>query len=112
MKDFKKMPKMACGGGVGKYSEGGNIVEEARNEIRSGKDLDPKFSKKLTPYPSVQRGGKGGPQFAAPGVEMPNRMGSPNSKLNIEGLGEIDRSSVKGLKAGSKVKRGKVTKKK
>jgi hypothetical protein len=107
MKDFKTMPKMACGGKVKKYSEGGDIVAEARKELRSGKDLDPSFSKKLKPYPSVQVGGKSGPQYPAPGVEMPSRMGSPNSKLNIEGLGEIDRSSVKGLKAGSKVKRGK-----
>jgi hypothetical protein len=106
MKDFKKMPKMACGGGVKKYSEGGDIVEEARKELRSGKDLDPNLSKKLTPYPSVRQGGKGAPQFAAPGIEMPSRIGSPNSKLNIGGLSEIDRSSVKGLKAGSKVKRG------
>jgi hypothetical protein len=28
MKDFKKMPKMACGGGVEKYAEG-EIVEAA-----------------------------------------------------------------------------------
>jgi hypothetical protein len=25
MKDFKKMPKMACGGSVGKYEDGGSI---------------------------------------------------------------------------------------
>jgi hypothetical protein len=25
MKDFKKMPKMACGGSVGKYSSGGDV---------------------------------------------------------------------------------------
>jgi isoaspartyl peptidase/L-asparaginase-like protein (Ntn-hydrolase superfamily) len=27
MKDFKKMPKMACGGGVNKYGVGGSIVK-------------------------------------------------------------------------------------
>jgi len=97
---------MACGGGVGKYSEGGDIVAEARKELRSGKDLDPNFSKKLKPYPSVREGGKGAPQYPAPGIEMPSRMGAPNSKLNIEGLGEIERSSMKALKTGGKVKRG------
>ena len=28
MKDFKKMPKMACGGGVKKYAEGKTVVKE------------------------------------------------------------------------------------
>jgi hypothetical protein len=28
MKDFKKMPKMACGGSVGKYSEGKSVKNE------------------------------------------------------------------------------------
>ena len=33
MKDFKKMPKMACGGGVGKYQAGGSaLADKIRNE--------------------------------------------------------------------------------
>jgi ribosomal protein L12E/L44/L45/RPP1/RPP2 len=30
MKDFKKLPKMACGGGVKKYGVGGAIKEAAK----------------------------------------------------------------------------------
>jgi hypothetical protein len=35
MKDFKKMPKMACGGGVGKYEGGGGVqsYESAKKEV-------------------------------------------------------------------------------
>ena len=31
MKDFKKMPKMACGGSVGKYEGGGSVPNEPRS---------------------------------------------------------------------------------
>ena len=30
MKDFKKMPKMACGGGVNKYDDGGAVRDSSR----------------------------------------------------------------------------------
>jgi len=29
MKDFKKMPKMACGGGVKKYETGGSVLKDS-----------------------------------------------------------------------------------
>ena len=34
MKDFKKMPKMACGGGVGKYEEGGEVLTKTQEASR------------------------------------------------------------------------------
>jgi hypothetical protein len=34
MKDFKKMPKMACGGGVKKYEEGGEVLSKTREASR------------------------------------------------------------------------------
>jgi hypothetical protein len=42
MKDFKKMPKMACGGGVGKYEDGGEVklsaVDKLKNKLSSVND--------------------------------------------------------------------------
>jgi hypothetical protein len=34
MKDFKKMPKMACGGKVKKFSDGGSTLEEMYPEAK------------------------------------------------------------------------------
>jgi hypothetical protein len=53
MKDFKKMPKMACGGGVGKYETGGSVLaDKIRNErpsfankmMNSEEDFDKKVN--------------------------------------------------------------------
>lgn len=53
MKDFKKMPKMACGGGVKKMQSGGSaLADQIRNEkpslankmLNSEQDLDKKVN--------------------------------------------------------------------
>jgi hypothetical protein len=105
MKDFKTMPKMACGGGVKKYNEGGNIVEEARKAIRSGKDLDPGMMR--TPKPrSMNIDGK---DVEMKAVEMPERN---YGGTNIPGVGRVkpvtlpSQGRLELLKKGGKVKRG------
>jgi hypothetical protein len=102
MKDFKKMPKMACGG-VAKYEGGGSIVAEARKAIRSGKDVDSGMLK--TPKQSVTTfPGEGQIDYNA--VEMPSRSGGAKRTVNLPGFGEVDRDKVQARKTGGKVKRG------
>jgi hypothetical protein len=72
MNDFKKMPKMACGGGVKKMAEGGDIVAEARKAVRAGKDLDSGMLRTTKPT-TMNFDGKDVPISS---VEMPNRFGS------------------------------------
>ena len=94
---------MACGGGVKKYAEGGDIVEEARKAIRSGKNVDSgilRTSKQsVTDFPS-----EGQVNYNA--VEMPSRMGIAKKTINIPGMGEIERDQIQARKKGGKVKRG------
>ena len=108
MKDFKKMPKMACGGGVKKYSEGGDIVAEARKAIRSGKDLDPGMM--ITPKPRTVN--IDGNEVEMKSVPMPQLKGGEGGR-DVPGLGKIKpvqmpqtRGNLELLKKGGKVKRG------
>jgi len=82
MKDFKKMPKMACGGGVKKMSEGGDIVAEARKATRAGKDLDSGMIR----TPKTKTMNFDGKDVPISSVEMPNRFGSSKPRTrNMDG---------------------------
>ena len=106
MKDFKKMPKMACGGGVGKYNTGGDVIEEVRKAVRSGKDLDPGMMAKSKPR-TMNIGGK---DVEMKAIEMPNL--DRGEGIDVPGYGRVKpapmqtRGNLQLLKKGSKVKRG------
>jgi hypothetical protein len=104
MKDFKKMPKMACGGGVNKYSEGGDVIEEVRKAVRAGKDLDPGMMAKSKPR-TMNIGGK---DVEMKAIEMPNL--DRGEGINIPGHGRVKpapmqtRGNLQLLKKGGKAK--------
>jgi hypothetical protein len=106
MKDFKTMPKMACGGGVKKYNEGGDIVAEARKAVRAGKDLDPGIMAKSKPR-TMNIDGK---DVEMKSIEMPNL--NRGEGVNVPGYGRVKpapmqtRGNLQLLKKGGKAKRG------
>ena len=105
MKDFKTMPKMACGGGVKKYNEGGDIVAEARKAVRAGKDLDPGIMAKSKPR-TMNIDGK---DVEIKSIEMPNlRQGNKGSSPTIMETkpSTNPRGNLELLKKGGKAKRG------
>ena len=53
MKDFKKMPKMACGGSVGKYSSGGDVDLDAY--VRKTTGLPASKNTAATPSDAVKK---------------------------------------------------------
>jgi hypothetical protein len=53
MKDFKKLPKMACGGGVGKYNNGGDVDLDAY--VRKSTGLAASKNTAATPSAAVKR---------------------------------------------------------
>jgi hypothetical protein len=97
MNDFKKMPKMACGGSVKKYNEGGytsNSVEMP-SRFGSSKPRTMIVDGKETPRP--------------PPVEMPNfRQGNKGSSPTVMETKPTTRprGNLELLKKGGKVKRG------
>jgi hypothetical protein len=107
MNDFKKMPKMACGGGVKKYNEGGDIVAEARKSIRESNSAE---------MPSRFGSSKPGTMIVDgkitlrnPPVEMPKlRQGNKGSSPTIMETkpSTNPRNNLEHLKKGGKVKRG------
>jgi hypothetical protein len=109
MKDFKKMPKMACGGGVKKYSEGKEVEPSF---LRTGKtDLKPMLRHRdkpdpfmATPVDMPSRLGAAKQSENTP-ISMPNRLGSSRA-VNVPGLGIIERDEMQARKKGGKVKRG------
>ena len=103
MKDFKKMPKMACGGGVGKYSEG-KSVEFERTPVSKKFEFDG-AQDEIKPASMPSR--LGAPKPGSSPVYMPGNLGGAKRTINIPGMGTIDRSEIKARKTG-----GKVTKKK
>jgi len=114
MKDFKKMPKMACGGGVKKYQAGGDVLSDFRATQKplSQETLD----KKLPVYK-----GKIGPDGQVTRPEMSPDMKEKSLPVFRGKIGpngqvvkpEMDPEMRKNMlmKTGGKVKRGKVTKK-
>jgi hypothetical protein len=94
MNDFKKMPKMADGGSVKKYSEGSSVTF----------DRSPK-NREYAPVEMPSRFGAPKKSDKTP-VDMPGRLGEPKRTINIPGMGEINRADIQARKAGGKVKRG------
>ena len=101
MKDFKTMPKMACGGGVKKYNEGRSVTPvEMPSRFGSSKPKTMIVDGKNT--------------LRNPPVEMPSRFGSSAPKTrNIDGedvpvnsTPTKIRGNLELLKKGGKVKRG------
>ena len=93
MKDFKKMPKMAAGGGVEDF------ISKAREFSKSGKDTDPGILRKTPKDYYVD---------TDPGIQRPLR-----NTIKIPGVGEvpqqppkITQSGLMLLKKGGKIKRG------
>jgi hypothetical protein len=96
MKDFKKMPKMACGGGVKKMQAGGNVSDMY--------------------VPERPVSGMYVPERPVSGMYVPEK--TPVKKIVKPTAEEFNlyqtvkkAANKDGLKAGGKVKRGKVTKK-
>ena len=96
MKDFKKLPKMACGGGVKKYNEGSSVTSvempsrfgssKPRTMIVDGKET---LRKPPVEMSNLRQGNKG----SSPSVSETKPSTSPRSNLEL-------------LKKGGKVKRG------
>ena len=112
MKDFKKMPKMACGGGVGKYQNGGDVEPTF---LRTGKpnvkpnlqyEGHPEMPVKATPIDMPSRLGSS-KRSETSSVDMPSRLGAPRQTINIPGTGEINRSEMQARKRGGTVKKKK-----
>jgi hypothetical protein len=111
MKDFKKMPKMVCGGGVKKMQAGGRFSDDIAEAFRSGKA-------KPAPMPSDKGNRDYG--FDVPGmgrvkpIEMPSDKGNRDYGFDVPGMGrvkpiETPRKTIHEamlLKKGGKVKRG------
>ena len=84
MKDFKKMPKMACGGKVKKYDGGGSVLDDPIGAYKSGKV-------KAVPMPTPDRNLEG---RDIPGVGRVKPVPMPT------------RGDAMLLKKGGKIKRG------
>jgi len=109
MKDFKKMPKMACGGKIKKYSgEDGSYVTKEGREIPGLGRVKP------VPMPGKPANPEGR-EIAGIGkvkpVQMPGRPVDPEGR-EIPGIGKVKPvpmpplGSSEPLKKGGKVKRG------
>ena len=97
MKDFKKLPKMACGGGVKKYNEGGRTSEPVEMPSRFGSSK---------PRTKIVDGKN---TLVNPPVEVPNfRQGNKGSSPSVSETKSSTgpRSNLEFLKKGGKVKRG------
>jgi hypothetical protein len=96
MKDFKTMPKMACGGGVKKYNEGSSVKPvEMPSRFGSSKPRTKIVDGKNT--------------LVNPPVEMPNlRQGNKGSSSSVMETKPTTnpRDNLDLLKKGGKVKRG------
>jgi hypothetical protein len=111
MKDFKKMPKMACGGGVKKYEDGGGVLADYKTAIKSGNIVDrmPTSRRNDGTNPTASRA-VGAPEDTK--YEGRMRMPEPSGTVNIPGVGKMQRAPVQTsensilLKKGGKTKRG------
>ena len=115
MKDFKKMPKMACGGGVKKMALGGSTNDVDWSKAKPV-EMPYKDSTKVKAMVNI-----GDQQFEMKDVKMPLKTGNdvatkPNAPGDFTyryapGKAPKLEEYTRGLKTGGKVKRGKVTKK-
>jgi hypothetical protein len=97
MKDFKKLPKMACGGGVKKMNEGGYTRESVEMPSHFGS---------TKPRTMIVDGKN---TLKNPPVEMPNlRQGNKGSSPTVMETkpSTKSRGNLELLKKGGKVKRG------
>ena len=112
MKDFKKMPKMACGGGVKKYEGGGGVeptfLRTGKPNVKPNLQYEglPDVPVKATPIDMPSRLG-GSKQSQTTSVEMPSRMGAAKKTINIPGMGEIEQDKIQARKKGGTVRRNK-----
>ncbi len=97
MKDFKKLPKMACGGGVKKYNEGGRTSEPVEMPSRFGSSKPKTIivdGKEFLRNPPVEMSNFGkGNKGSSPTVMETKPTTRPRGNLEL-------------LKKGGKVKRG------
>lgn len=112
MKDFKKMPKMACGGGVKKMQAGGASSDtDFIKALKTGKAKPVEMPSRNFPAKTVTIDGE--MSEAKPAATPERSYGGSN----IPGVGRVkpapmpSRGDLQLLKKGGKVKRGKVTKK-
>jgi hypothetical protein len=119
MKDFKKMPKMACGGSVGKYEEGGKVDTNTVDYWANKRSAESKAAadQRMTDYKESKE--KSSSQFK----ENMGNIGKDYDKKIAEAkvkypptkgggsMGGGDMSGMKGLDKPFK-RGGKVTKKK
>lgn len=126
MKDFKKMPKMACGGGVKKYAGGGD-VETTPDGLRLKKD---KVSLQDASYVAMSKDSSGRPTYGAKtpiGTAAAQKSYDKNwmkkesaddtfartIQARDEADDEAQRESTRGISPANRKKRGgKVTKRK
>jgi len=116
MKDFKKMPKMACGGKVKKYADGGDVDLDAY--VRKSTGLPPSKNTAAVPSAAVKRNVGPTPDIndvvrKSMGMAKTYKE-SPEPKTSIPkytgpevNVNDLVKSQ---LKRGGKVKRGKVSK--
>jgi hypothetical protein len=126
MKDFKKMPKMACGGGVGKYETGGKVTAADVSARLEKYQDNPNYNSKEDDSPAGVRaresyykeykksGGSDRPDFMkATETDLKAREAGGKAARNVIAK---DREQVKtmsnvdtmgnAMKKGGKVKRG------
>ena len=112
MKDFKKMPKMACGGGINKYDDGGKVSFQDAAAVAMSKDSSgrPTYGAK-TPI------GSAAAQKSYDKNWMKKESADETFARTIQARDEADaetqRESTRGISPANRKKRGgKVTKKK
>jgi len=103
MKDFKKMPKMACGGGVKKYATGGDILADYKKAVKEGTLEKPSLLEVKPKSKTINVDGTD-VNYNNRAVPMPSPKASTD--FNVVGEARTPRSEMKGLKTGGKVKRG------
>ena len=118
MKDFKKMVKMADGGGVRKYEDGGKVYLGKAPDTGTIVRMNPKPSSDGNIYwtgseptvsDKIQRAIGKGAERAITGIQDTLTKGALTKKT-VAGM--LDPTNPDKKKRGGKVKRGKVTKKK
>ena len=102
MKDFKTMPKMACGGGLKKYNAGSSVKFD-RDPVSKKVEFD---GEQVDVKPAAMPGRFGMPKPKSSPVYMPGNLGGSKKTVNIPGIGEVNRSDIEARKKGGKVKRG------
>lgn len=99
---------MKTGGSVKKYSNGGDVMEDIKSAMRSGKDLDPGIHAKSGRPNTISIDGKSYPMKPVP-MPMPepkSKMRIPGTDMELSPLKPKSRGEAMLLKNGGKAKRG------